>query len=372
MDKSMNKQSDQEREERDDFSYLNMQQFQSPILAGSNLRSINPKNSDRPMNLQDSHQTSFNFDPEMFQSPHNLYNLSNRANDMEIAEMRKAAADKMEQEFIKKDEILKKRRKYSDQFEEEIDRKKKITKEKKYRDIQLFNPNQHREFNERVIPMITPMRKIEQNKIFDKDFNKILKSDKIEPKPERKRPKRIRRKRQHGCSCKSTNCLKLHCVCFKKQGYCLPSCRCTNCLNTEKFEETRKFAIEKTKLIFNGAFIQLEPTRVKDITGRSVDIYVKGCNCKKGCWRKYCDCKKANGVCSYICKCVECENDKVELPKEEIQRVFKPCSRKKHKLVIKYDGTEALNNEKNIIEFMKYKNTEYIPEKMKKDEEEEE
>ena len=94
MDKSMNKQSDQEREERDDFSYLNMQQFQSPILAGSNLRSINPKNSDRPMNLQDSHQTSFNFDPEMFQSPHNLYNLSNRANDMEIAEMRKAVRAK--------------------------------------------------------------------------------------------------------------------------------------------------------------------------------------------------------------------------------------------------------------------------------------
>ena len=172
----MDRKSEREREEGDDYSYLNLQQFHSPIIANSNLRSINPKNSDQPINLPDSHQTSFNFDPELFRSPHNLYNLSNKANEKEIEELKRAAAQNLKMEFMKKDQHLKKKRKYSDQFniDDEVDRKKKISKNKEDETRYKKNPLQHKEHVEKVIPMITPIMPKEQSKIFDKDFNFML------------------------------------------------------------------------------------------------------------------------------------------------------------------------------------------------------
>lgn len=167
------------------------------------------------------------------------------------------------------------------------------------------------------------------------------------------RVRKIRKKRHDGCSCKNSNCLRLHCACFKELGYCKPTCRCDNCLNKTEFNRTRNFAIEKTKYIFSNAFNSHQPVAVVDVHGRVEQVNPRGCNCKSGCARNYCDCRKVNGKCSYICKCDECNNDKVELSREEIMKIYKPNSRKKHKLVINFKQSGAAGRA-NIIEFQTY------------------
>ena len=165
----------------------------------------------------------------------------------------------------------------------------------------------------------------------------------------------MRKKRYDGCSCKNSNCLRLHCACFKELGYCKPTCKCDNCLNKAEFAKTRNFAIEKTKFIFSNAFSAHDPITVTDVNGQPHNINPRGCNCKSGCSRNYCDCRKVNGKCSYICKCDECNNDKVELAREEIMKIYKPNSRKKHKLVINYNRDVEMGTP-NIIEFQTYQN----------------
>ena len=170
------------------------------------------------------------------------------------------------------------------------------------------------------------------------------------------RVKKLRKKRHEGCSCKNSNCLRLHCACFKKLGVCSPTCKCDNCLNKNEFNKTRNFAIEKTKFIFSNAFAPHDPIDVTDIFRKQQKINPRGCNCKSGCSRNYCDCRKVNGKCSYICKCNVCHNEKVELSREEIMKIYKPSSRKKHKLVINYN--KNINTGRpNIIEFQTYQNS---------------
>ena len=65
-------------------------------------------------------------------------------------------------------------------------------------------------------------------------------------------------------------------------------------------------------------------------------INTDGCNCKKGCGNNYCGCRKVNGKCSSICKCTDCENNKIFLDKKKIQEIYKPVSRRKHKIIINY------------------------------------
>lgn len=175
----------------------------------------------------------------------------------------------------------------------------------------------------------------------------------FELKPRKVR--KMRKKRYDGCSCKNSNCLRLHCACFKELGYCKPTCRCDNCLNKAEFNKTRNFVIEKTKFIFSNAFNTHDPIEVTDVHGVTSSINPRGCNCKSGCSRNYCDCRKVNGKCSYICKCDECNNDKVELAREDIMKIYKPNSRKKHKLVINYNKTEV-SSSPNLIEFQTYQN----------------
>lgn len=166
--------------------------------------------------------------------------------------------------------------------------------------------------------------------------------------------KKIRKKRYDGCSCKNSNCLRLHCACFKELGYCKPTCRCLDCLNSREFEQTRNFAIEKTKFIFSDAFKTINPVYITDDTGEKFKINAKGCNCKTGCARNYCECRKINGRCSYICKCQDCVNGKIALEKDDIQKIYKPNSRKKHKIVINYKKEKKSDN--GLIEFQVYNN----------------
>lgn len=167
-------------------------------------------------------------------------------------------------------------------------------------------------------------------------------------KPKRKK---VRKNSYQGCKCKNSNCLRLHCSCFKELGYCGEGCRCTNCLNTKDNFEARNFVIQKTKKIYKKAF------ETKDIMIKGVKINKYGCNCSKGCEDNYCGCKKINGRCSPICRCISCTNNKISLTKQEIQSFYKPCSRKKDKIVICYnqEKEQIFGPNKQKIEKIVYK-----------------
>lgn len=166
---------------------------------------------------------------------------------------------------------------------------------------------------------------------------------------------RIRKTRKNGCNCRSSNCLRLHCACFKDLGYCKPTCRCLNCLNAEEYKPARDFVIEKIKYIYSDAFANHNHATVKDETGNEVKVKLTGCNCKTGCALNYCDCKKINARCSYICKCTECMNSKLKLEKDDVQRFYKPKTRKKHKILINYNRqAETENALAQVIEFKAY------------------
>jgi hypothetical protein len=138
-----------------------------------------------------------------------------------------------------------------------------------------------------------------------------------------------------GCNCKNTNCLRLFCECFRNLGYCSESCRCLNCLNNLKFKKARDFVVNKTQFINKNAFsnkqIEINGENSKNIINRD------GCNCKKNCDSKYCGCKKFNAKCSNICRCDDCTNNKIFLDKSNIQKIYKPSSRKKDKIIFEYN-----------------------------------
>lgn len=183
-----------------------------------------------------------------------------------------------------------------------------------------------------------------------------LESNEVEkPAPCSIKSIRIRKTRKNGCNCRSSNCLRLHCACFKDLGYCKPTCRCFNCLNTEEYKQAREFVIEKIKYIYSDAFANHNHAVVKDEDGKDVKVKLTGCNCKTGCSLNYCDCKKINSRCSYICKCTECVNNKLKLEKDDVQKFYKPKTRKKHKILINYSKpTEAEKALAQVIEFKAY------------------
>ena len=195
-----------------------------------------------------------------------------------------------------------------------------------------------------------------------KDENHRIRIDpreikKLEEEKNASRKFKIRKTRKNGCNCKSSNCLKLHCACFKDLGYCKPTCRCDNCLNKIEFNSIRTFVIEKLKFIFSDAFSNHNYVTVKSENGEDIKIKKVGCNCKSSCKKNYCACRKINGRCSYICKCIDCQNDKIKLDKKDIQKFYKPKTRKKHKILINYNEDERKRGgKKQVIEFKVYSN----------------
>ena len=103
---------------------------------------------------------------------------------------------------------------------------------------------------------------LDTDKAIEKEVKKVpsFRPKKI-PEPSTAQSKKIQKKRkrkpsalQQGCKCKHSNCLRLHCSCFKELGRCSPLCKCTNCLNTKDYSEAREFVIKRTKNIYKKAF----------------------------------------------------------------------------------------------------------------------
>jgi hypothetical protein len=138
-----------------------------------------------------------------------------------------------------------------------------------------------------------------------------------------------------GSRCRKSKCMRLHCRCFKDLEYCAKFCKCLDCLNTISHQSARDFVIKKTAEINSNAFINkfsVIPSNNKK------SVYIEGCLCKTGCNRNYCECFKNGAGCSLICKCANCQNAFLALPREELRSLAKPAIRKKNRIEIRNSG----------------------------------
>lgn len=123
------------------------------------------------------------------------------------------------------------------------------------------------------------------------------------------------------CSCKTSECLKLYCDCFKSLGTCGPSCKCEGCKNRPEEPGARVAALNKTLTSTYGrlCFASVAPgpeapaedfsetPQPVDFTNlRKQDLF---CRCRKSnCGNKYCSCHSGGKRCGDRCKCSECHN----------------------------------------------------------------
>lgn len=157
----------------------------------------------------------------------------------------------------------------------------------------------------------------------------------------KKSKKKNNKKKISGCKCSKIKCTRLHCICFREKGYCGSHCGCVGCLNREEYADTIKKIKNFTKEINPLAF----KSKIEELNSNSsVKIHNRGCSCSKNnCLKNYCECHKNNLKCSSLCKCEQCENDKVNLSPDQVKNTIKKCSRKKKKFIV--------SNDQNTIQF---------------------
>ena len=152
------------------------------------------------------------------------------------------------------------------------------------------------------------------------------------------------------CLCKNSQCLKLYCECFSSLGYCGPGCCCENCHNRESDSKLRDFfvreTLEKNPLAFSSKYKLMDEKRTPEA------IHSRGCKCSKTrCLKNYCECFNAGITCSELCGCVGCQNDKMELKKEQVDKYRVKVLRKRKKtkfLCDQYDLIEELRQTKRV------------------------
>lgn len=175
-----------------------------------------------------------------------------------------------------------------------------------------------------------PEEKIVERKLPTK-LDKISKLEVISAKKVKKR--KSDRKKQKGCKCSKSKCLRLHCICFRDQLLCGPACGCKGCLNNDEHSHLVERIYRATKDINSQAFeSRFVSVQVKGKTKK----FTKGCTCSKNnCLKNYCECRKNDMACTPLCKCEHCKNDKVYIEPGVANQLLKRSSRKKKKIIIK-------------------------------------
>lgn len=165
----------------------------------------------------------------------------------------------------------------------------------------------------------TPIKETQKGSfVFEKQMTKMasmsLKSEISNNKP--------------GCNCKKTKCLKLYCECFANGGVCSPTCKCENCHNTAELQDLRELIIQETLEKNPLAF----KSKYKATTEKDKVLHSRGCRCSKaGCQKNYCECYSKGLGCSRLCRCDNCQNQKIDLKDEEVGMYYDRVLRKRKK-----------------------------------------
>lgn len=130
------------------------------------------------------------------------------------------------------------------------------------------------------------------------------------------------------CTCANSRCLKLYCACFANGEVCGPQCQCKSCFNNDANDEIRQKMIEETLQKNPNAF----QSKYKRHVQKNEVLHVRGCHCSKtGCIKEYCECFKIGIGCSRLCKCINCQNKKIDLQTDEVKEYYVKTIRKRRK-----------------------------------------
>lgn len=148
------------------------------------------------------------------------------------------------------------------------------------------------------------------------------------------------------CKCTKSKCLRLYCECFAKGMICGVDCKCSECHNNNEHKPLRELVIQETLEKNPYAF----KSKYKRLDRKDSILHSRGCNCSKtGCIKEYCECFKAGTGCSRLCKCLNCQNQKIEIEADEVKMYYDRVLRKrKKKNVLK----ECFSNKMEILRKM--------------------
>ena len=158
----------------------------------------------------------------------------------------------------------------------------------------------------------------------------------------RSRNQNPEQKQKQVCKCTKSKCLRLYCECFAKGLICGVDCDCKDCHNNEENNDLRELVIQETLEKNPKAFT----SKYKKIETKDSILHSRGCNCSKtGCVKEYCECYKAGTGCSRLCRCANCQNQKIDIEADEVKMYYDKILRKRRKRSVLKDcfGPKSTN-----------------------------